>query len=430
MPFRNLSLQEFIVRFINPGYNPGYNQTYMPSVRRVLLCVLLSWGALLLPTAALAQSSGQLPSAPSAVLEQRQQQQKPPAPPPQAKPATPPTDSSKSTPTNSNRKADPPAVAQDQKAESLVAPSNSTVSPNASSADTSNSQLQPAIPENAKAETITVGVNEVNLIFTVTDKHGKFIKNLTENDIHVLDDHKSVDKFRDFKSETDLPLRVGLLIDVSSSIRDRFKFEQEAAIEFLNQIVRPKNDLAFVLGFDTTAEVTQDFTNDTAKLSNGVHMLRPGGGTAMYDAIYYACRDKLMKTSSPGSELRRAIILVSDGEDNQSRVSRDEAVEMAQRANVIVYSISTNTSGMILHGDKVLEYIAESTGGRVFFPFKIEDVANAFSEIQEELRSQYALAYKPPDFRADGHYRSIEIEAQNNKKLHVRTRKGYYAPAQ
>ena len=379
----------------------------------------------MLPTAALAQSSDQLPSAPSAVLQQ--QQQKPPAPPPQTKPATPATDSSKSTPTT-NQKADPPA--QDQKAESLVAPTNPSDESKASPANTGNSQLQPAIPANSIAETYKFSVNEVNLIFTVTDKHGKFIKNLTQNDIHVLDDHKPVDQIRVFRSETDLPLRVGLLIDVSSSIRDRFKFEQEAAIEFLNQIVRPKNDLAFVLGFDTTAEVTQDFTNDTARLSNGVHMLRPGGGTAMYDAIYFACRDKLMKTSSPGTELRRAIILVSDGEDNQSRVSRDEAVEMAQRANVIVYSISTNTSGMILHGDKVLEYIAESTGGRVFFPFKIEDVANAFSEIQEELRSQYAMAYKPPDFHADGHYRSIEIEAQNNKKLHVRTRKGYYAPAQ
>jgi len=383
----------------------------------------------MLPTAALAQSSDQLPSAPSAVLEEKQQQQKPPAPPPpQSKPATPAATSSPSTPVNASQKADPPA--QDQKAESLVAPTNPTPDSKATSPDTGSSQIQPAIPENAKAETITVGVNEVNLIFTVTDKHGKFIKNLTENDIHVLDDHKSVDKFRDFKSETDLPLRVGLLIDASNSIRDRFKFEQEAAIEFLNQIVRPKTDMAFVLGFDTTAEVTQDFTNDSEKLSRGVRMLRPGGGTALYDAVYYACRDKLRKATSPSTEVRRAIILVSDGEDNQSRVSRDEAVEMAQRANVIVYSISTNTSGMILHGDKVLEYIAESTGGRAFFPFKIEDVANAFSEIQEELRSQYALAYKPPDFRADGHYRSIEIEAQNNKKLHVRTRKGYYAPAQ
>jgi Ca-activated chloride channel family protein len=406
MPFRNVSflLREFIIVAVKPSYN----QENMHPVFRITMCALTLCGALTLTMAALAQSSDQLPSAPSAVLVEQQQRQKPPAPPTQAKPPAP-------TPVSAQQTA---AAAQDQKADSLSAPSNSNAAPG-----------QSAIPPDATAETYHKIVNEVNLIFTVTDKHGKFIKNLTKSDIHVLDDHKLVDNIEDLKSETDLPLRVCLLIDASNSIRDRFKFEQEAAIEFLNQIVRPKTDMAFVVGFDTTFDVAQDFTNDNEKLSHGVRMLRPGGGTAMYDAIYAACRDKLMKATSPLGQ-RRAIILVSDGEDNQSRVSRDEAVEMAQRAEVIIYSISTNTSGMILHGDKVLQYIAESTGGRAFFPFKIEDVANAFSEIQEELRSQYALAYKPPDFRADGHYRAIEIEAQNNKKLRVRTRKGYYAPAQ
>ncbi|HLQ50855.1 MAG TPA: VWA domain-containing protein [Terriglobales bacterium] len=396
---------------------------YLPSSR-----VLCACGAVLLTVSAWAQSSDQLPAAPSAVLQQRQQQQKPPAP--AAKPADPPADSKSAPAPASTQKTEPaPAASQEQKAESLAAPVNPPAASKTAPASANDPAAQSAIPENATAETMRIRVNEVNLIFTVTDKHGKFIKNLTKSDIHVLDDHKAVDSIRDLKSETDLPLRVGLLIDASNSIRDRFKFEQEAAIEFLNQIVRPKTDLAFVVGFDTTADLTQDFTNDNEKLSHGVRLLRPGGGTALYDAVYWSCRDKLMKTTSPSGQ-RRAIILVSDGEDNQSRVSRDEAVEMAQRAEVIIYSISTNTSGMILHGDKVLQYIAESTGGRAFFPFKIEDVANAFSEIQEELRSQYALAYKPPDFRADGHYRTIEIEAQNNKKLRVRTRKGYYAPTQ
>jgi VWFA-related protein len=386
----------------------------------------------LLAAAAWAQSSDQLPTAPSAVVQQRQEQAKPPAPPPpppQAKPADPPSDSSKTAPTASPAKSDTAsATKQYPKNASLAAPSNGSASSSPPNV-TAEKQPQSTIPENATAETIHVGVNMVNLIFTATDKHGKFIRNLTQNDIHVVDDRKPVDKIEFFHPETDLPLRVGLLIDASNSIRDRFKFEQEAAIEFLNQIVRPKTDQAFVVGFDTTAELTQDFTNDNEKLSNGVRMLRPGGGTALYDAVYWACRDKLMKASSSVGQ-RRAIILVSDGEDNQSRVSREEAIEMAQRAEVIVYSISTNTSGLILHGDKVLQVIAESTGGRAFFPFKIEDVANAFSEIQEELRSQYALAYKPPDFRADGHYRTIEIDALNNKKLRVRTRKGYYAPTQ
>ncbi len=271
-------------------------------------------------------------------------------------------------------------------------------------------------------------VDEVNVVFTVTDKRGHFVKDLTQNDFRVLDDGKPA-SVRFFGKETNLPLRVGLLIDASNSVRDRFKFEQEAAIEFLNQIIRSKYDKAFVVGFDTTPEVTQDFTDDTEALSHGVRMLRPGGGTAMYDAIYFACRDKLMQADKSQVATRRAIILLSDGEDNQSRVSREEAVEMAQRAEVIIYAISTNTSGLKLRGDKILEHFADETGGKAFFPFKIQDVADAFSQIQDELRSQYAISYKPADFIADGKYRKIDIVA-DNKKYKVRARKGYYAPRQ
>jgi VWFA-related protein len=271
-------------------------------------------------------------------------------------------------------------------------------------------------------------VNEVNVVFTVTDKRGHFVKDLTQNDFRVYDDNKPAESIRSFNRETDLPLRVGLLIDASNSVRDRFKFEQESAIEFLNQIIRRTSDKAFVIGFDTTPEVTQDMTDDTNALSHGVRMLRPGGGTAMYDAIYFASRDKLMQDKSTGPT-RRAIILLSDGDDNQSRVSREEAVEMAQRAEVIIYAISTNTSGVKTRGDKVLEHFADETGGKAFFPFKIQDVADAFSQIQDELRSQYDVSYKPADFEANGKYRKIEILA-DNKKYKVRARKGYYAPRQ
>ncbi len=289
-----------------------------------------------------------------------------------------------------------------------------------------------AAPGGGVDDTLTVirkRVDEVNVVFTVTDKRDHFVKDLTQNDFRVIDDNKPALSIQSFNRQTNLPLRVGLLIDASNSVRDRFKFEQEAAIEFLNQIIRPRFDKAFVIGFDTTPEVTQDFSDDAEALSKGVRMLRAGGGTAMYDAIYFACRDKLMQVDKGQIATRRAIILLSDGEDNQSRVSREEAVEMAQRAEVIIYAISTNTSGIKLRGDKVLEHFAEETGGKAFFPFKIEDVSNAFSEISDELRSQYAISYKPADFVADGKYRKIEILA-DNKKYHVRARKGYYAPRQ
>src|ERR1700722_8972351 len=275
--------------------------------------------------------------------------------------------------------------------------------------------------------TIRTGTNEVNVVFTVTDKHGKRVTDLKQADFVVDDDSKPPQEVRSFHAETNLPLQVGLLIDASSSVRDRFKFEQESAIEFLNQTVRKRYDLAFVVGFDATPEVTQNFTDDTEKLGHGVRELRPGGGTAMYDAVYYACRDKLLKQPQNGPT-RRAIILLSDGEDNQSHVTREEAIELTQRSQATLQSRSTNVSGTKGAGDRVLERMADATGGRPFFPFQIRDVTNAFAEIQSELRSQYAINYKPANFKTDGHFRKIEIVANDSKNFHVRSRKGYYAP--
>ena len=305
--------------------------------------------------------------------------------------------------------------------------SQSQSAPVPPSAQTTDQNSTDSTSDSTDIPKIKVGINEVNVVFTVTDKHGKRITDMKQNDFHFLDDNKPAAEIRSFRAEANLPLQVGLLIDASSSVRDRFKFEQEAAIEFLNQTVRRRYDLAFVVGFDATPEVTQDFTDDSEKLDRGVHELRPGGGTALYDALYYACRDKLLKQPQNGPT-RRAIVLLSDGDDNQSHVTREEAIEMAERAEAIVYAISTNVSGTKGMGDKVLERIAEATGGRAFFPFQIRDVANAFAEIQDELRSQYAVTYKPADFKADGHFRSIEIVASDRKNFRVRARRGYYAP--
>jgi len=347
--------------------------------------------------------SGALPAAPSTVKQQELQAASTPTPQPTATPAQP------------------------QAAASAGAAAQGTPSTQANSATSSPATGATAEQDNPDY-TITVHADEVNVVFTATDKHGHFVRDLQQSDISVLDDKLPPEKVIKFSSQTDLPLRVGLVIDISSSIRDRFKFEQEAAIEFLNQIIRPRVDRAFVLGFDTTPDITQDFTGDTEALAKGVRALRPGGGTALFDALYLACRDKLLKERNY-PPTRRAIILLSDGEDNQSRVSREEALEMAQKAEVIIYAISTNTSGIKLRGDKVLEYFAEQTGGRAFFPFKIQDVSDAFSQIQDELRSQYAISYKPADFQFNGKYHKIDILA-DNKKYKVRARKGYYAPTQ
>jgi VWFA-related protein len=309
----------------------------------------------------------------------------------------------------SNAPASPPATTQEQKL------------------GDQNAGGQDAGTDEDPVTTLHSTTNEVNVVFTVTDKRGRRITDLKQADFRVLDDNKPPQEIRSFHAETNLPLQVGLLIDASNSVRDRFKFEQQSAIEFLNQTIHPRYDQAFVVGFDVTPEVTQDFTDNTEKLAHGVHELRPGGGTALYDALYFACRDKLLKAPK-SSTVRRAIILLSDGEDNQSHVTREEAIEMAQRAEAIVYTISTNVSGTKGAGDKVLERIADATGGRPFFPFQIRDVANAFAEIQDELRSQYAVSYKPADLKADGHYRTIEIVANDRKNLRVRSRRGWYAP--
>lgn len=374
----------------------------------ILFAALTVLGAISMDSLAPAQ---ELPSAPSAV---KQQQQNPRVTPP-------PSDA-----------APPAAVGAQAQAPAVQAPApEEKPAPPAPGAGTSETPKPPAASQDdtdTSVATIRSVVNEVNVVFTVTDKHGHLVKDLKKDDFRVIDDNKPAKEIHSFRKETDLPLQVGLLIDASNSIRDRFKFEQESAIEFLNQIVRINYDKAFVVGFDATPEVTQDFTDNTELLSKGVRSLRAGGGTALYDSLFFACRDKLMKAPRSGP-VRRAVILLSDGDDNQSRVTREEAIEMAQRAEVVVYTISTNISGVKTQYDKILERIADATGGRAFFPFQLNDVANAFSEIQDELRSQYLLAYVPEDFRTDGRFRSIQIvAAQNPKNLHVRARRGYYAP--
>lgn len=274
--------------------------------------------------------------------------------------------------------------------------------------------------------TITTVVNEVNLIFTVTDKHGHFIRDLKESDFSLLDDHMAPAEVYSFTQETNLPLRVGLLIDTSSSIRSRFQFEQNAAIEFLLSVLRPKIDKAFVMGFDVTPDITQPYTNNGDLLSAGIRKLSPGGGTALYDAVYTACHDELLPLYGPPA-IRKVIILLSDGDDDQSHATLDDAVKMCQRADTTIYSISTNDSPSRDRGDDILRAMSLVTGGRAFYPPRMEDVSNSFQSIQQELRSQYSLVYKPANFKADGSFRPIFLTSYDHK-YKVRVQKGYFAP--
>lgn len=284
----------------------------------------------------------------------------------------------------------------------------------------------PAPPKPDATPTIVLDVTRVNMLYTVSDKKGRFVKNLTKDDFEIIEKKKK-QNIIEFVAETDLPLRIGVLIDTSNSIRDRFRFELEAATEFLNGLIRKGKDLATVISFDTQTETLADLTDDIELIGKKLKNLRPGGGTSLYDAIVFACRDKLA-LDQPRHKFRRAIVIIGDGDDNASRYSRDQALEFAHKSDVVLYSISTNISRTQTDGDKVLKYFADETGGLAFFPFKAEDLAQDFENIANELRSQYSLLYRPEPLVQDGLYHEVELRVRGRKDLVVRTRKGYYAP--
>jgi len=286
---------------------------------------------------------------------------------------------------------------------------------------------QPATAQ-VPTSNIKVRVDLVNVLMTVTNKKNRLEIGLSKDDFRVFEDNKP-QTIRYFSRETDLPLRVGVLVDTSSSIRDRLRFEQEAAIDFLNTTLRPGKDLAFVMAFDVLPQLVQDYTDDVERLSGAIRGLLAGGVTTLYDAIYFSCREKMLFFPPPEPYLRRVMIIISDGEDNQSEHTREEALAMAQHAEVTIYTVSTTATGLPGHGDKVLRRLAEQTGGRAFFPFKASETAANFQEIARELRSQYSLAYVSTNRTHDGAFRTIAIQPLQ-KGLQVRTKPGYYAPAE
>src|SRR5579862_4347399 len=287
-------------------------------------------------------------------------------------------------------------------------------------------KTSPAPAQAGQESRITLDVSRVAMLYTVSDKRGRFITDLNKDDFEVFE-NKKPQTIVEFAAESDLPLRLAILIDTSNSIRERFHFQQEAATAFIDGTVRPEHDKAMLVSFDTAAELVSDLTDNIGELEKAVQNLRPGGGTSLYDAIFFACRDKLME-DQPLYKFRRAMVILSDGEDNQSRYTRDQALEMAQKADVNVYAISTNITRIETDGDKVMRYFASETGGQSFFPFKASDLSQSFENIANELRHQYNIFYRPEPLKVDGLYHAVEIRVKGHKDLIVRARKGYYAP--
>jgi VWFA-related protein len=309
-------------------------------------------------------------------------------------------------------------------------------------------QPQEPAPQRQDQGKITQVVNLVDVLFTVLNRRNKLVPDLAENDFKIWDD-KSPQSIRYFSRQTDLPLRIGLLMDTSNSIRDRLKFEQDAATSFLFSVLRHNKDQAFVMTFDDEPSVLQAFTDDAGRLRDEIVKTRAGGGTAVYDAIYTACQNELSHPPRPPGDqpdvVRRVMILISDGDDNLSNHTRSEAIEMAQRYSVVIYTISTSTQWIQLsqtdpdkaanrkthltEGDKILQDLAEETGGRAFFPYHVDDLDQSFQDIGDELRNQYSIAYIPTNYQLDGKYHRIRIEVPDHKGYQVRARRGYFAKA-
>jgi len=289
-------------------------------------------------------------------------------------------------------------------------------------AQTPDAQLPPRVSD----QTYRVSVDLVNVLCSVFDKNtNAFVTNLTRDDFVVYEDNRK-QEIKNFARETDLPLTIAMLIDTSQSVAPKLKFEQEAAIGFFQSILREK-DRAMLVGFDSDVSLLQDFTNDPNKMANQIRKLKAAGGTSLYDAIYRTCDEKLIRETG-----RKAIIVLSDGEDESSHANLQEATEMAIRAEALIFAISTSKGGFFgvgggTEGDTVLKEISRETGGRIFFPFKLDELDDAFRQINQELRSQYNIGYLSTNPARDGSYRKVEIKVPEGG-LRLNYRKGYYAP--
>jgi Ca-activated chloride channel homolog len=286
---------------------------------------------------------------------------------------------------------------------------------------------QSQLPSGIDPVTLKARVDLVNILCSVLDKNtNAFVTNLSRNDFGIYEDNKK-QQIQNFARETNIPLTIAMLIDTSDSVAPKLKFEQQAATNFFHSVLQ-KNDRAMLLEFDSGVTLLQDFTGDPNKLATQIAKMRAAGGTALFDAIYTACDEKLIRENG-----RKAIIILSDGEDRSSNTSLREAMEMALRAEATIFAISVSRGGLFgvsentHEGDTILKEMARETGGKAFFPFKVADLEDAFRQISQELRSQYSLGYISTNTQLDGKYRKLEIKVQD-KGLKLNYRKGYYAP--
>ncbi len=281
-------------------------------------------------------------------------------------------------------------------------------------------------PSNTGAWTIRTNVDQVTMFFSVSS-HGRMVNDLRQSDIRILDDNKPPEKIVDFAPQSKLPLRLALLVDTSGSVHDRFSFEKHAAGKFVEKMLSGTADLGFIAGFSQETTVTQDFTSQTGELGQGIQKLTNGGGTALFDAVSFACEK--LAAYPDGEQVARVLVILSDGEDNSSHTTLRQSLRAAERAGVAIYTVSTKEgSGDKTDADKVLMMLAERSGGEAMFPGDILTLGKSFDKLHDLIRSRYFVSYKPADFQPNGSYRAISVIAEKDgKHLQVRARKGYHA---
>ncbi len=281
-----------------------------------------------------------------------------------------------------------------------------------------------------KEQVITVNVR---LAVTVNDnKTGRYVVDLKQSDFEVYED-KVPQEILTLSAQTDLPLDVAVLMDTSNSVKPKLKFEKDAAVSFLQTMLTARKDRALFVTFDSQIELHQDFTNRIDLITKAVDKVKAQGETKMYDAIFQICEEKMLSPALAGR--RRAMVVITDGEDTISERELKDAIEIAQRSETIVYIISTKAAGFFgVQGgtvdkkeDKDLKKLAEDTGGRAFFTSEVIELERSFSAVARELRSQYLIAYQPTNDKYDSKYRKIEIRLPNHKDFKVRTKAGYLA---
>jgi Ca-activated chloride channel homolog len=288
-------------------------------------------------------------------------------------------------------------------------------------------QQKPEDKQQVPEKVERIDITNVTLPVIVTDKNNRFVGNLDRANFEVYED-KRPQKIIDFQAATDLPLYIAILMDTSGSVKGKLKFEKDATISFLQTVLKRRKDQAMFVTFDSTVEMRQDFTDDLNLLTKAITPVKASGYTSLYDSVYRVCEEKMFNVPTP----RKVIVVISDGTDTNSDRTLEEAIELAQRNEVVVFGISTKGAGFFgIEGgtlqsedDKDLRRLCEETGGEISFPGNFLDLERAFSNINDKARRYYLLAYEPQEPERPG-YRKIEVKLVGRKDLKLRTRRGY-----